>query len=127
MIRRPPRSTRTDTLFPYTTRFRSLVPADADADPRSEDVPDLEARVAGAEIIFLFIARTAGNMAFAVGSYDVAVGGDQRERVVIMPTVLLVITHRACDLQLCGERLHGDAPPTLCGRAGDPEKINSKG
>src|SRR3546814_11382624 len=24
MIRFPPRSTRTDTLFPYTTRFRSL-------------------------------------------------------------------------------------------------------
>src|SRR3546814_5031307 len=29
MIRRPPRSTRTDTLFPYTTLFRS-------ADPRSD-------------------------------------------------------------------------------------------
>src|SRR3546814_4504286 len=26
MIRRPPRSTRTDTLFPYTTLFRSLGP-----------------------------------------------------------------------------------------------------
>src|SRR3546814_7444527 len=26
MIRRPPRSTRTDTLFPYTTLFRSLEP-----------------------------------------------------------------------------------------------------
>src|SRR3546814_4673315 len=25
MIRRPPRSTRTDTLFPYTTLFRSAV------------------------------------------------------------------------------------------------------
>src|SRR3546814_18393814 len=25
MIRRPPRSTRTDTLFPYTTLFRSLM------------------------------------------------------------------------------------------------------
>src|SRR3546814_5755843 len=25
MIRRPPRSTRTDTLFPYTTLFRSTV------------------------------------------------------------------------------------------------------
>src|SRR3546814_14156033 len=25
MIRRPPRSTRTDTLFPYTTRFRSAL------------------------------------------------------------------------------------------------------
>src|SRR3546814_14371474 len=30
MIRRPPRSTRTDTLFPYTTLFRS-VPAKATA------------------------------------------------------------------------------------------------
>src|SRR3546814_5799018 len=27
MIRRPPRSTRTDTLFPSTTRFRSTQPA----------------------------------------------------------------------------------------------------
>src|SRR3546814_5569454 len=31
MIRRPPRSTRTDTLFPYTTLFRSLIPLDIDA------------------------------------------------------------------------------------------------
>src|SRR3546814_2330060 len=28
MIRRPPRSTRTDTLFPYTTLFRSFLLAD---------------------------------------------------------------------------------------------------
>src|SRR3546814_19868132 len=28
MIRRPPRSTRTDTLFPYTTLFRSAVVLD---------------------------------------------------------------------------------------------------
>src|SRR3546814_4197715 len=27
MIRRPPRSTRTDTLFPYTTLFRSVAKA----------------------------------------------------------------------------------------------------
>src|SRR3546814_20005729 len=31
MIRRPPRSTRTDTLFPYTTLFRSHGPSDARA------------------------------------------------------------------------------------------------
>src|SRR3546814_1597585 len=31
MIRRPPRSTRTDTLFPYTTLFRSVRPLCADA------------------------------------------------------------------------------------------------
>src|SRR3546814_8783635 len=28
MIRRPPRSTRTDTLFPYTTLFRSIEEGD---------------------------------------------------------------------------------------------------
>src|SRR3546814_2402372 len=33
MIRRPPRSTRTDTLFPYTTLFRSDIAARA-GDPR---------------------------------------------------------------------------------------------
>src|SRR3546814_15681092 len=27
MVRRPPRSTRTDPLFPYTTLFRSLIAA----------------------------------------------------------------------------------------------------
>src|SRR3546814_2648258 len=32
MIRRPPRSTRTDTLFPYTTLFRSGRQAEVDGD-----------------------------------------------------------------------------------------------
>src|SRR3546814_19012098 len=32
MIRRPPRSTRTDTLFPYTTLFRSKKPQTAVSD-----------------------------------------------------------------------------------------------
>src|SRR3546814_9960812 len=34
MIRRPPRSTRTDTLFPYTTLFRSARRA-----PRCDSLP----------------------------------------------------------------------------------------
>src|SRR3546814_4923887 len=34
MIRRPPRSTRTDTLFPYTTLFRSLLQERAALDHR---------------------------------------------------------------------------------------------
>src|SRR3546814_2393891 len=34
MIRRPPRSTRTDTLFPYTTLFRSIASASQGVDPR---------------------------------------------------------------------------------------------
>src|SRR3546814_568939 len=32
MIRRPPRSTRTDTLFPYTTLFRSFIQATTEVD-----------------------------------------------------------------------------------------------
>src|SRR3546814_7795650 len=35
MIRRPPRSTRTDTLVPYTTLFRSILDR-GDAAPRDE-------------------------------------------------------------------------------------------
>src|SRR3546814_6391961 len=35
MIRRPPRSTRTDTLFPYTTLFRSLLAAELAEEDRS--------------------------------------------------------------------------------------------
>src|SRR3546814_13323138 len=35
MIRRPPRSTRTDTLFPYTTLFRSIVPGGKAALPEA--------------------------------------------------------------------------------------------
>src|SRR3546814_15932206 len=41
MIRRPPRSTRTDTLFPYTTLFRSPVAKDG----RVEIVHDEQAGI----------------------------------------------------------------------------------
>src|SRR3546814_19999954 len=37
MIRRPPKSTRTDTLFPYTPLFRSLVGDQHPAGPRIID------------------------------------------------------------------------------------------
>src|SRR3546814_3309041 len=36
MIRRPPRSTRTDTLFPYTTLFRSSSPQTANPPPEPQ-------------------------------------------------------------------------------------------
>src|SRR3546814_8213540 len=46
MIRRPPRSTRTDTLFPYTTLFRSL-PLIARRDPQhgNDDLGELRGGV----------------------------------------------------------------------------------
>src|SRR3546814_20080354 len=53
MIRRPPRSTRTDTLFPYTTLFRSGRPAQAavghEAPPaigrERQEVPQVSRRI----------------------------------------------------------------------------------
>src|SRR3546814_5907755 len=44
MIRRPPRSTRTDTLFPYTTLFRSVRSGD---DQRRDDKESRGRGVAG--------------------------------------------------------------------------------
>src|SRR3546814_10053792 len=46
MIRRPPRSTRTDTLFPYTTLFRALAEAAPGVAQRLEADP---AEIGGAQ------------------------------------------------------------------------------
>src|SRR3546814_1355695 len=40
MIRRPPRSTRTDTLFPYTTLFRSAAVGEARIEPREIEIAE---------------------------------------------------------------------------------------
>src|SRR3546814_21085263 len=82
MIRRPPRSTRTDTLFPYTTLFRSRRDG-ADAAPlgvsgRRKSHPfrhpcaDLFAPVSAVEMVandtfqgLAFIARIGGGDGFA--------------------------------------------------------------
>src|SRR3546814_17268588 len=42
MIRRPPRSTRTDTLFPYTTLFRSNVKPRVKADGSGVDLANVK-------------------------------------------------------------------------------------
>src|SRR3546814_8199317 len=55
MLRQPPRSTRTDTLFPYTTLFRSL------------DYPD---KVSGKEVRGLFTQFEAPDARRFVPSFD---------------------------------------------------------
>src|SRR3546814_9160837 len=45
MRRRPPRSTRTDTLFPYTTLFRSQGLHDFPRDPREGAGPELTSKL----------------------------------------------------------------------------------
>src|SRR3546814_8003778 len=53
MIRRPPRSTRTDTLFPYTTLFRSI----CRAVHRAEDLARRLGRAEQGRAAHLFRAR----------------------------------------------------------------------
>src|SRR3546814_18735140 len=66
MIRRPPRSTRTDTLFPYTTLFRSA----GNAGERLFDVGD------DFGLRFLRIGPV-----LLVLQHDVAVGAVRRHRI----------------------------------------------
>src|SRR3546814_17107879 len=60
MIRRPPRSTRTDTLFPYTTLFRS--------DDDGEHLQRGDQRIAGGDVI------VEDNMAGLLAAEIVVVG-----------------------------------------------------
>src|SRR3546814_1426703 len=51
MIRRPPRSTRTDTLFPYTTLFRSPVPGSRQAGRHDRFLPVADPQRQGSEAV----------------------------------------------------------------------------
>src|SRR3546814_620178 len=61
MIRRPPRSTRTDTLFPYTTLFRSLSATGLQSIEATSFVsPKWVPQLADAAEVFTGIARKPG-------------------------------------------------------------------
>src|SRR3546814_17249857 len=72
MIRRPPRSTRTDTLFPYTTLFRSTVFAlykpTTDADAVLAAIDEEIAKVADEGVDDATLAR--GTTAMLADWYD---------------------------------------------------------
>src|SRR3546814_19193112 len=78
MIRRPPRSTRTNTLFPYTTLFRSKVDR-----PRFENILD---RAAGEQGLHAG-RRLAGEIApdRAKGAGDGTAVDDRLDRLDPMP------------------------------------------
>src|SRR3546814_4379022 len=62
MIRRPPRSTRTDTLFPYTTLFRSIFRAlggvPVDRENPGPLVADLVANARSSDSLAILIPRS---------------------------------------------------------------------
>src|SRR3546814_12250482 len=96
MIRRPPRSTRTDTLFPYTTLFRSWAGPDRPA-WRDDEVERL-------------IPRIGGN---AVDQLDVLCKPDSRNATVLSERLErpVIIPRGLADLVAAGgqgDKLHGD-------------------
>src|SRR3546814_19431600 len=60
MIRRPPRSTRTDTLFPYTTLFRS----------QHLFAPTIGAALLGERDAFTLAFADQGALEFGEGAHD---------------------------------------------------------
>src|SRR3546814_9567991 len=77
MIRRPPRSTRTDTLFPYTTLFRSpdeiVNPVVARVEIIDADVHHLQ------DVFFIILALIGDAQAFAHAAAH-AIGADDPAR-----------------------------------------------
>src|SRR3546814_2235740 len=83
MIRRPPKSTRTDTLFPYTTLFRSQ-----DVDVRIVGIPmvDRDPIEASSEIARHVLHQVAGKTAQIVHRTSVFGTDDEAEMVPVAVT-----------------------------------------
>src|SRR3546814_7596051 len=83
MLRRPPRSTRTDTLFPYTTLFRSDIGGDDAFRERGARDPVLEQRGEVERALAVpgeddrLVLRLRGEEGVE-GLFDIAVGGVDR-------------------------------------------------
>src|SRR3546814_5544009 len=101
MIRRPPRSTRTDTLFPYTTLFRSGWIRDvldhAWFDARVADQAQRGARgAAGGVVVDGGVGHRHGLSPLVVGSRTIvsdgtAANANRRGRDCRFPTAALVV------------------------------------
>src|SRR3546814_10942023 len=88
MLRRPPRSTRTDTLFPYTTLFRSWVYIDVRGRDVGSVVADLQDAVARE------IKPPAGvSIAFA-GQFEYMQRAAERLKIVVPLTLAIIFADR---------------------------------
>src|SRR3546814_10504144 len=87
MIRRPPRSTRTDTLFPYTTLFRSVCHSDSCAAVKAAWLtPD------GSEVVFM---RREGFASAQTAIYRWRIGSFEPQKIISTDDAIL-----GCDMQV---------------------------
>ena len=85
-----------------------LVPADPDADPALLRVPHAEAGIAGAEIVFLLIARPVGNVRLAIDAHQRSIGVDHHDGVEVSRPRLLEDRDRDHHAQFLGQLRHRD-------------------
>src|SRR3546814_14068091 len=89
MIRRPPRSTRTDTLFPYTTLFRSIVAGRSERDgAHAVRVQQLAERFPNARIVI----HDEDDM--LIHSHDAAFTSTGNVKINVAPCSSFLSTHR---------------------------------
>src|SRR3546814_11232939 len=89
MIRRPPRSTRTDTLFPYTTLFRSVLMLGAGDD--AELIEDTV--IALILVAFGAAAADEGGSGVGIGRVIVAVDVGDRDRPAVAEPADIRVDH----------------------------------
>src|SRR3546814_11451382 len=101
MLRRPPRSTRTDTLFPYTTLFRSVVTLTLSQISQAARAQEILEEYAlptglaeGAEVLYQVLAGQLGIVpapgyrlemgvaAVASAGFEVATANDDRNDII---------------------------------------------
>src|SRR3546814_17765391 len=116
-IRRPPRSTRTDTLFPYTTLFRPIWRSEDQA-RNSPEATLRNMRLEGVSERVEVRTADARDLPFDAGSFDVVIsswalhniaGRDERQRALIE---IVLVLKPGCRLLLIYIR-HGHSPPAL--------------
>src|SRR3546814_12500256 len=79
MIRRPPRSTRTDTLFPYTTLFRSVLGGSGQSSALPGGIAAVTGLVTGLVAGLVEVAVSGGvraGLALLAGLADDGLAGD---------------------------------------------------
>src|SRR3546814_305846 len=114
MIRRPPRSTRTDTLFPYTTLFRSKY-RNCEADSRRETRERLKPQAQRIKYQFIRVDIAVSRRLSLNAHYnDIALG------------VVIVKSLASCPDRLPRESLRDRVRHPMKKRRGDPLRIGNR-
>src|SRR3546814_14236442 len=120
MIRRPPRSTRTDTLFPYTTLFRSALTAALMALNLIGQALVLGHRVMSHDLTLehphLHAAAAIGSLGGGAGEIDIGAQGMQGHAALAVP--LAAGDFRTAETTAAGAEIGGGSGRERVGQGG---------